>query len=492
LIKRLIVVRIHNEGLSERMNNVLVNTRRDMKTRKEIDSMGQMEVPEAALYGASTQRAVLNFPISRLRFSSSFISALGLIKLAAAKANMKLGLLDQEKGQAICQAAQEVIDGRHDDQFVVDIFQTGSGTSTNMNANEVIAARAREILGGDRSDRSLLHPNDHVNMSQSSNDVIPTAIHIAACQTMIEDLVPSLNTLEEVLREKSIEFSQVIKAGRTHLQDATPITLGQEFSGYAAQISYSIERIRKTQNSIGELALGGTAVGTGLNAHPDFAQEAINVINEISGLSFVEASNHFEAQASRDAAVELSGQLKTVACSIMKIANDIRWLAAGPRCNLAEINLPEVQPGSSIMPAKVNPVICESAMMVAAQVMGNDACITIAGQHGNFELNVMLPVIAHNLLESLEILSSTAQNLARQCIKGITANRDRCQEYAEKSLATCTSLAPKIGYDAAAAIAKKALKEDRTVRDVAKTEAGLSEAELNDALDLMKMTGSAV
>ncbi|MDC0358865.1 class II fumarate hydratase [Oligoflexia bacterium] len=456
--------------------------------RKEKDSMGEMEVSDDALYGASTQRAVLNFPVSDLRFSKRFITALGIIKKAAALTNAELGILDKEKADAICQAAQEVIDGTLYEQFVLDIFQTGSGTSTNMNANEVIANRSIELLGGKRGDKQLLHPNDHVNMSQSSNDVIPTAIHVSAGQALEEDLLPALDKLAKALEAKSSEFSDIVKAGRTHLQDATPITLGQEFSGYAAQIRGGISRVKRAQTSLHELALGGTAVGTGVNTPPAFAQKAIAQISTLTGVPFVEASNHFEAQAARDAVVELSGQLKTIACSLLKIANDMRWLAAGPRCSLGEICLPEIQPGSSIMPAKVNPVICESVMMVAAQVMGNDTCITVGGQHGNLELNVMMPVMAYNILESIELLANVSSNFVDKCISGITANAETCRAYAENSLATCTSLAPKIGYDQAAALAKSAYKEKKTVREMAQQMQVLPADELEDALDLMKMT----
>lgn len=457
-------------------------------TRIEKDSMGEMEVPVDALYGATTQRAVLNFPISKLRFSKRFMSAVGLIKYCAAKANHELGLLPKEKAEPIMRAAMEVEQGLLMTHFPLDIFQTGSGTSTNMNANEVIANRALELLGAHRGEKNLIHPNDHVNMSQSSNDVIPTAIHVAAYLALHDELLPALTLLQESLHSKAVQFSDVLKPGRTHLQDATPITLGQEFSGYAAQIQFGIERIKRSQISLAELALGGTAVGTGLNTHPEFPKKAIAELASRSGAPFVEARNHFEAQGARDAAVELSGQLRTLACSLMKIANDIRWLSSGPRCALGEIDLPATQPGSSIMPAKVNPVICESVMMVAAHVMGNDTCIAVAGQHGNFELNVMLPVIAHNLLESIELLASTSHNFVARCISGIEANKARCLEFAEKSLATCTSLAPKVGYDTAAQIAKKALAQDKTVRQVAREMGVLSDTELDRVLDLMAMT----
>jgi fumarate hydratase class II len=456
--------------------------------RTERDSMGEMQVPEEALYGASTQRAVLNFPISKRRFSRSFIAALGTIKLAAARANQALGVVPADKAKAIAAACEEVIAGTLDTHFVVDIFQTGSGTSTNMNANEVIANRAIEMLKGKRGDRSLIHPNDHVNQCQSSNDVIPTAMNVAAWQSVSKVLIPSLTKLHNELVKKSSEFQGVIKSGRTHLQDATPVTLGQEFSGYAAQIEGAIERMRRSESSCTELALGGTAVGTGLNTHPEFARRAISEINAITGLNFREAKNHFEAQSARDSIVELSGQLKTIACSVMKIANDLRWLSSGPRCSIFEITLPEVQPGSSIMPAKVNPVIPESVMMVCAQVIGNDTTVTVCGQHGNFELNVMMPVMADNVLESIEILGSATKNLAEQCVSGVTANVEACLEFAEKSLATCTSLAPKIGYDQAAKVAKIAYSKNQTVRQAARELGVLPEAELDRVLDLLTMT----
>lgn len=456
--------------------------------RIEKDSMGEMQVPDNALYGASTQRAVLNFPISNLRFSRRFVSALGVIKLAAARTNTNLKLLEKEKADAIIAACKEVVDGKLYDHFVVDIFQTGSGTSTNMNANEVIANRAIEIMGGARGDKKLVHPNDHVNMCQSSNDVIPTAIHVSAVQEVEAALLPALRKLHKSLAGKASELANVIKSGRTHLQDATPVTLGQEFGGYASQIEHGIERVARSLESMCELALGGTAVGTGINTHPDFARMTIEEINKLTGCRFREARNHFEAQGSRDAAVELSGQLKTVACSILKIANDLRWLASGPRCGLNEITLPEIQPGSSIMPAKVNPVICESVMMVAAQIIGNDACVTVAGQHGNFELNVMLPVLGYSLLQSIELLGSVADNFVNQCISGVGANEEQCLKNAEASLSLCTSLAPKIGYDSAAKLAKRAYEEGKSVREVALEMKVLSKDELDRVLDLMSMT----
>lgn len=455
--------------------------------RKERDSMGEMEVPDNALYGASTQRAVLNFSVSDLRFSEPFISALGVIKQSAAQSNLESGALDEAKAKAILEAAQEVIDGKLNEHFVVDIFQTGSGTSTNMNANEVIANRAIEIMGGEVGSKSV-HPNDHVNMGQSSNDVIPTAIHISGYVALEKDLLPALEELKDALQEKADKFGSVIKSGRTHLQDATPVTLGQEFSGYATQISQGIRRIKRSQESLRELALGGTAVGTGLNTSQQFITRAIGLIAEKTGMPFIEAENHFEAQGARDAVVEMSGQLRTVATSFMKIAEDIRWLAAGPRCSLGEIRLPEIQPGSSIMPAKVNPVICESVMMAAAHVTGNDTCIAVAGQRGNFELNVMLPVMGYNLLQSISILASSARNFINKCISGIEADEERCAMLAEMSLATCTSLAPIIGYDKAAEVAKKAHKENLTIREAAIALEVLPTDELDKALDLMKMT----
>ena len=456
--------------------------------RTEKDSMGEMQVPDDALYGASTQRAVLNFEVSDLRLPGSFIKAIGIIKWAAAVTNRDLGLLPADRAGAIIPAALEVVEGKHDYQFVVDLFQTGSGTSTNMNANEIIANRAIDILGGKRGDKSLVHPNDHVNMCQSSNDVIPAAVHIAAAVGIDRRLLPALQGLHESLMQKSMEFSDVIKAGRTHLQDATPITLGQEFSGYASQIKSNIRRLENALQSLRILALGGTAVGTGINAHPDFAGRAIALISRECGIEFSEAVNHFEAQACQDSAVEAGGALKTLAVSLIKIANDIRWLAAGPRCNIAELRLPAVQPGSSIMPGKVNPVICESVMQVAAKVIGNDATIAAAAQHGNFELNTMIPVIAHSLLESIELTASVCDNFRVKCLDGIAADRDRCREYAEKSLATCTSLAPILGYDEAAGLAKRALMENKTVRQVVE-DAGLTkDPKVSMALDVMAMT----
>jgi fumarate hydratase, class II len=461
--------------------------------RTEKDSMGEMKVPADAYYGASTARAVENFPISDLRFNRQFISALGLIKSAAAEINHKLGLLDEKKKSLLQQAAQEVIDGKLDREFVVDIFQTGSGTSTNMNANEVIAGRANEIAAGGapgkRGGKDPIHPNDHVNMEQSSNDVIPTAIHVAAAVAMKQTLKPALEHLAQKLDEKAKQLDAIVKIGRTHLQDATPIRLGQEISGYAAQAHLAVMRCEKAIRALRELPLGGTAVGTGINSHPDFAKQAIAVIASKTGIDFVEAQNHFEAQAAKDAVVEASGQLKTIAISLTKIANDIRWLASGPRCGIGEISIPATQPGSSIMPGKVNPVMSEMLLQVAAQVVGNDATITWAGAMGStFELNVMMPVMAYNVLQSIELLSTASRVFADRCVAGLEADRQRCESLVEQSLAMCTSLAPLIGYDKAAEIAKESFKTGKTVRRVALDRKLLSEAELNRALDPRRMT----
>jgi fumarate hydratase class II len=458
----------------------------DNDYRVEQDSMGEVRVPEDALYGAQTQRAVDNFPVSDLRFGRRFIRAIGTVKYAAAEANEELGLLDPDKADAVRQAAREVAEGEHDDEFPVDIFQTGSGTSTNMNANEVIANRACEIVGAEKGSKAV-HPNDHVNMGQSSNDVIPTSIHVAALTAVEDDLLPALRNLADSLDDKADEFDDVVKTGRTHLQDATPVRLGQEFSGYAAQIEKGVERVEKSRDSLRELAIGGTAVGTGLNTHPEFPSRVVENVGEETGVEFVEASNHFEAQAARDAVVEASGALKTVAASLMKIANDLRWLSSGPRTGFGEIDLPAVQPGSSIMPGKINPVIPESVCQVAAQVTGNDAAINVGGQAGNFELNVMKPVMAHNLLQSIDLLANVSDLLADRCVDGIEADRETCADNAERSLSIVTALAPHIGYDDAAEIAKQAMKEGRTIRDVA-LEHGLSEDELYDYLDVREMT----
>jgi fumarate hydratase class II len=456
------------------------------ETRIERDSMGEMQVPANAYYGASTQRAVLNFPISDLRFPRQFIQALGQIKQSAAAVNSKLGNIDAQIAEAIVQAAQEVIEGKLDEHFVLDIFQTGSGTSTNMNANEVIANRASELLGGSRGSRKV-HPNDHVNFGQSSNDVIPTAIHLSALISLKHALIPALTELQAALEAKAEEFMPVIKTGRTHLQDATPIRLGQEFLGHAGQIERGIARARHAVQELSEVALGGTAVGTGVNTHPEFAGQVCARLSELNKLNIRETSNHFQAQSTLDNIVEASGALNTLAVSLMKIANDIRWLGSGPRAGIGEIDLPAVQPGSSIMPGKVNPVIAESVTMVCAQVMGNHTTITVAGQAGNFEINVMMPVTAYNLLQSINLLATSAHNFTEQCIKGIKATK-RGPEMVERGLAICTSLAPVIGYDAAANIAKEAAKTGRTIREVAREKTDLSEADLERILDPASMT----
>ena len=462
-------------------------TDRETAHRIERDSMGEIEVPRDALFGAQTRRALDNFPISDLRFPRRFIQALGAIKLEAATVNHDLGLLDENLKDAIVQAAEEVVDGDHDGAFVVDIFQTGSGTSTNMNANEVISNRAIQILDGEVGSKTPVHPNDHVNRGQSSNDVIPTAIHLSALISLREDLLPALHKLRDALGDKAAEFDDVVKTGRTHLQDATPVRLGQEFTGYAGQIERGIQRVEKARDDLAEVALGGTAVGTGVNTHPEFASRVCEKLSERFGVSVRETENHFQAQSAMDAAVFASGALKTVAVSAMKIANDIRWLGAGPRANLAEISLPEVQPGSSIMPGKVNPVIAESATMVAAQVIGNDATIAIAGQSGNFELNVMLPVLAYNLLQSTALLATTAENFTDQCVAGLAAT-ERGPELVEQGLMLATALAPELGYDKATEISKQAYKEGRTIRDVARENTDLSEEDLDRLLDPRKMT----
>ena len=449
--------------------------------------MGEMKVPVSAYYGAQTARAVENFPISNLRFPRQFIRALGLIKKHAAATNAGLGYLPPKISQAVQAAAQEVIEGKWDHQFVVDIFQTGSGTSTNMNANEVIANRAIEILGGKRGDKSV-HPNDHVNVGQSSNDVIPTAIHLSTLDSIVHQLIPALTELHAALDAKAKAFNDVLKIGRTHLQDATPIRLGQEFSGYASQVEHSIKRLWTLEANLGELALGGTAVGTGINTHIDFSRKTIEGISAETGLKLREAGNHFEAQGSRDACVEAGGVLKTVAVSLIKIANDIRLLGSGPRCGIGELKLPATQPGSSIMPGKVNPVMCEMLIQVGAQVIGNDAAIAFGGAFGNFELNVMLPVIAHNLLQAIDLLTTGSQVFARRCIVGLEADVAKCEGNIENSLAMCTSLAPVIGYDNAAKIAKVAYQTGRTIRQVALETSGLDKAKLDALLDARSQT----
>ncbi|MBK9118643.1 MAG: class II fumarate hydratase [Phycisphaerales bacterium] len=453
------------------------------QTRIERDSMGEMEVPADALYGASTQRAVLNFPISGYRFSRRFIRALGLIKFAAAEANKKLEKLDVKVASAIQQAAREVIDGLHDGQFVLDVFQTGSGTSTNMNANEVIANRAAQLMGQAIGSKRV-HPNDHVNMGQSSNDVIPAAMHVAIVESFKGDLMPTLHNLHKALKAKADEFHDIIKIGRTHLMDATPIRLGQEFSGFASQVAHADRRIQAKVRILRELPIGGTAVGTGINTHPDFARLVCEIINHETQESFREADNHFEAQACKDTVVGASSALRTIAITLLKIANDIRWMGSGPRCGIGELFLPATQPGSSIMPGKVNPVIPEALMQVCAQVIGNDTAVTTASATlGNFDLHVGMPVMIHNVLESSRLLGSAVQVFEEKCVAGLQANRERCEALVEQSLAMCTSLAPLIGYDKAAAIAKEAWETGRTVREVALANKVLPEDKLAAALD---------
>ncbi|MAE80744.1 MAG: aspartate ammonia-lyase [Chloroflexi bacterium] len=457
------------------------------KMRLERDSMGELEVPSQAYYGGNTRRAELNFPISNLRLGRSFIRAIGQIKQAAAFVNLDLGAIEPDIAQAIIDSSQRVIEGEFDDQFVVDVFQTGSGTSTNMNANEVISNVAIESLGGTLGSRTPVHPNDHVNKGQSSNDVFPSTIHLAAAGAIKDDLMPALQELEDSLRTKSQEFWGIVKTGRTHLQDATPIRLGQEFLGYAGQLELGKKRAEKALGELSVLALGGTAVGTGIGMHPQFSRRVINRLAELTGLDLSETTNHFQAQSTLDAVVSASGELKSIAVGMLKIANDLRWLGSGPRAGLGEIMLPEVQPGSSIMPGKVNPVIPESVTMVSAQVIGNDTTIAIAGQSGNFELNVMMPVAAHNILESIELLATSAKNLARQCINGLTAT-DKGPETVMEGLAICTALAPIIGYDAAASIAHEASKSGETIKEVAMRVTDLTSAQLDEILEPLSMT----
>jgi fumarate hydratase, class II len=459
-----------------------------MQTRLEKDSMGTMQVPEDALYGATTQRAVLNFPVSGYRFGRPFIRAIGLVKWAAALANRDLGRLDGDLADLIARAAEEVIDGKLDAHFPVDIFQTGSGTSTNMNANEVIANRVSQLVGTPIGSKDPVHPNDHVNMSQSSNDVIPTAIHIAVGESLRNELMPALDGLQRGLEDKAQEFWEVIKIGRTHLMDATPIRLGQEFSGYAKQVEHGKLRVGNGIAAVEELALGGTAVGTGLNSHPEFAGKVMGYLWNRTGVAFREARNHFEAQGAKDGLVEASAQLRTIATSLFKIANDIRLLSSGPRCGIGEIQLPATQPGSSIMPGKVNPVICESVMQVCAQVFGNDTAVVWGGASGNLDLNVMMPMMGHNILESVRLLSNVVRVFQERCVSGITANRERCAELVEYSMAMVTSLAPIIGYDRAAEIAKESASTGKTVRQICREKQVLPEEELTRALDPVEMT----
>ncbi|SDG89177.1 fumarate hydratase, class II [Sinosporangium album] len=444
-------------------------------------------MPAAAKWRAQTQRAVENFPISGRGLDPAHIAALGLVKALAAEANSELGVIDRDMAEAIAQAATDVAENEYDAEFPVDVFQTGSGTSSNMNANEVIATLAEERLG------RPVHPNDHVNASQSSNDVFPTTIHVAATTETVYHLIPSLEHLANELRLKSLEFAEVVKAGRTHLMDATPVTLGQEFGGYATQIDNAVARLKSTLPRVGALPLGGTAVGTGVNTPPGFAGAVIERLREATGIPFTEAADHFEAQSARDAIVELSGQLRVAAVSLNKIVNDLRWMGSGPRAGLGEINLPDLQPGSSIMPGKVNPVVPEAVAMVAAQVIGNDAAIAFAGASGNFELNVMLPVIARNILESIRLLAAASRLLADRCVNGITANVERCREYAESSPSIVTPLNRHVGYEEAAKIAKQALAERKTIREVVierghTANGAITEAELDALLDVLAMT----
>lgn len=454
--------------------------------RTEKDSMGEIKVPKEAYYGAQTQRAIDNFPVSGIKFSRSFIEALGRVKKCAAKVNEELDMLDGSVAGPIQEAAEEVIEGKFDEHFAIDIFQTGSGTSTNMNANEIIARRANEL----KSDgtETVIHPNDHVNFGQSSNDVIPTTIRVAAAASVRNNLIPALQKLREAFIERGEEFADVVKTGRTHLMDAMPVTIEQEFSGYARQLELGIQRVEAALERLTELPQGGTAVGTGLNTNIKFGEKMAVALSEISGISFKEAENHFEAQSTVDAPVELSGQLKTVAVGLMKIGNDLRWMNSGPNSGIAEVQLAALQPGSSIMPGKVNPVIEESLTMACAQVIGNDSAITVAGQSGNFELNVMLPVVAHNLLESIDILANAARNLAERSVSRLTVNKDRISDMVGRNPILVTALNPIIGYDQAAKIAKKAFAENRPVKDVAREMTDLSDEELNKVLDPIKMT----
>lgn len=457
------------------------------QTRLEKDSIGELAVPVEAYYGVQTMRAIQNFPISGQPMPPRFVRTHALLKRAAAEVNFELGQLDEKLYKAISQAAKEVEDGAFADQFPIDVFQTGSGTSTNMNVNEVLASRANELLGGKPGDKSPVHPNDHINMGQSSNDTIPTSLYLSGLVAIEQDLRPALQVLETSLRKKSEEFWPIIKTGRTHLQDATPIRLGQEFLGYAGQIERAQRRLDDARRELSEVALGGTAVGTGVNMHPEFATRVLAKLSEWLGLTITESDNHFQSQNAIDGAVHASAALRTIAVSLMKIANDIRWMASGPRAGIAEIIVPAVQPGSSIMPGKVNPVIAESATMVVAQVIGYDVAIAICGQSGNFELNVMMPLVASNLLESVRLLSNTCQNLATQCVDGIVATAQGPQML-EQGLLLATPLAPVIGYDKTAAIVKKALATNRTVREVAREESGLPADQLEKLLDPAAMT----
>ena len=455
--------------------------------RTEKDSMGDMQVPASALWGASTQRAVINFPVSGRPIAPELTRALGLVKLAACRVNLQLGDLDQELAGSIESAAKEVAENKLDDHFVVDVYQTGSGTSSNMNANEVIANRAIQLRGGEIGDKSV-HPNDHVNQGQSSNDVFPTAIHVAAAESAQLRLVPALEELQQALQKKSEEFWDVLKIGRTHLMDATPIRLGQELSGYASQVEHGISHLQDSLGHLRELAIGGTAVGTGINTRAAFGSMVAAELSGETGIEFTEAPNHFEAQAAQDAAVAVSGALKTIAVSMMKIANDIRLLAMGPRCGLGELKLPATQPGSSIMPGKVNPVICESVIQVGAQVQANDLAVQLGGQWGQLDLNTMLPLIARSLLESMRLLANVAGIFTDKCINGLEVDEERCRSLIEESLSMVTSLNPLIGYDEAARVAKEAFQTGKTVRKLLEEEGLVSKEDLDKALDPESMT----
>ncbi len=459
--------------------------------RTESDSLGDVHVPAEALYGAQTQRAKENFPISDLRFPRRFIEALGHVKRASAEANRDLGLLDAESADAIAEAAQEVIDGVHDDEFVLDIFQTGSGTSTNMNANEVIANRAAELLGAERGS-AVVHPNDDVNMSQSSNDTIPTSMHVAARMGIEDDLLPALEALHEALAAKADEFDDVLKSGRTHLMDATPVRLGQEFGGYAAQVGHAVRRIEQASNRLSEVTLGGTATGTGLNCPSGFPESALHYLTETTGLSFYKTDNHFAQQAGKELYLDAHGALNSLATALLKIANDLRHLSSGPTSGLGEIKLPVIQPGSSIMPGKVNPVQSEQVMMVATQVMGNHQTITVANTHGNFELNVMMPVMAHAMLQSIDLLANSVEAFRTKCVEGIAADRERCRELLELNPSIATALNTAIGYDKASEVAKTAAKNRESVRKVVKKMDLLTDEELDDYLDVRRMTEPGV
>jgi len=455
--------------------------------RTERDSLGEMQVPADAYWGAQTQRALANFPISGISFGRRFVRALGVVKKGAAQANLDLGLVEAEKAEPIIEAADEVIAGEHDDQFPVDVFQTGSGTSSNMNANEVIANRATEIYGGEIGSREI-HPNDHVNYGQSSNDVIPTAMHVAALEAVEKDLLPALETLADALGEKESEYDDVVKTGRTHLQDATPVTLGQEFGGYRTQVEKGIERAESTGERLSELALGGTATGTGLNTHPEFPGKAAEYISEETGIEFREADNHFEAQAAHDAMNEAHGALRTVAGSLNKIANDLRLLASGPRNGLGEIDQPENQPGSSIMPGKINPVVAEAVNQVHKQVVGNDAAVAAGAAEGQIDLNLYKPVLAHNFLQSADLLSNASEVFAEKFVAKLEADREHCEERVKQSMALATALNPAIGYDKASEVAKEAMKSGKTIREVVLEKGYLSEEEADEVLDPAKMT----